>query len=56
MKEEKQLSKSDADSTDQVKSVIRKVLIAERQKQHLRNPRGIIEDIQRIIEKEIDVS
>lgn len=56
MKEEKQLFKSDTDLTDHVKSVIRKVLIAERQKQHLRNPRGIIEDIQRIIEKEIDVS
>ena len=56
MKEEKQLSKSDTDLTDQVKNVIHKVLIAERQKQHLRNPRGIIEDIQRIIEKEIDVS
>lgn len=54
MKEEKQLSKSDTDLINQVKSIIRKVLIAERQKLHMRNPRGIIEDIQTIIEKEVD--
>ena len=56
MKKEKQRPESNLDTTDLVKSVISKVLIAEREKQHLRNPRGIIEDIQRIIEKEIDES
>lgn len=56
MKDVKQQSKTNTDITKQVGNVIRKVLIAERQKQHLRNPRGIIEDIQRIIEKEIEGS
>ena len=54
MKEKKQLSKSNTDLTNKVKSVIHKVLTAERQKLHMRNPRGIIEDIQKIIEKEVD--
>lgn len=54
MKKEKQLSKPNMDLTVQVKNVIRKVLTAERQKLHMRNPRGIIEDIQKIIEKEVD--
>ena len=54
MKGKKQLPKPNTDLTNQVKSVIPKVLIAERQKQHLRNPHGIIKDIQTIIEKEID--
>ena len=54
MKEEKQLPKPNTELTDKIQSVIRKVLRAERQKLHMRNPRGIIEDIRTIIEKEID--
>ena len=54
MKGKKQLPKSNTDLTKKIESVIRKVLTAERQKLHMRNPRGIIEDIRKIIEKEID--
>lgn len=54
MKEKKQLPKAKTDLTHQIENVIRKVLTAERQKLHMRNPRGIIEDIQKIIEKEVD--
>ena len=56
MKKEKPLIKLDTHLTHQVRNVIRKVLIAEREKLHLRNPRGIIKDIQKIIEKEIETS
>ena len=54
MKEKKQLLEPNTDLTKKIKSVIRKVLTAERRKLHMRNPRGIIEDIQKIIEKEVD--
>ena len=54
MDEKKQLPKPSTDLTNQIESVIRKVLTAERQKLHMRNPHGIIKDIQKIIEREVD--
>ena len=56
MIEKKQPSKPNMDLSNQVKRVIRKVLTAEYQKRHMRNPHGIYDDIKRIIEKEIDAS
>lgn len=54
MNRKKQLPKPNTDLTNQIENVIRKVLTAERQKLHMRNPHGIIKDIQKIIEKEVD--
>ena len=56
MNEKKQPSKLNMDLANQVERVIRKVLIAEHQKRHMRNPHGIYDDIKKIIEKEIDAS
>ena len=56
MREKKQPSEPNMDLTNQVERVIRKVLIAEHQKRHMRNPHGIYDDIKGIIEKEIDAS
>ena len=54
MKKKKQLPESNTDLTNKIENVIRKVLTAERQKLHMRNPRGIIKDIRKIIEREVD--
>jgi len=54
MKKKKQLRETNTDLSKKMKSVIRKVLTAERRKLHMRNPHGIIKDIQKIIEKEVD--
>ena len=56
MKKEKPLTKPDTDLTHQVENVIRKVIMAEREKQHLERPKGIKADIKRIIENEIEAS
>ena len=56
MKKQEQFHKSETDLALQIKSVNSKVIMAELKKLHMQKPRGIIDEIKKIIEKEIGVS
>ena len=56
MEEKEKLCKPEIDLAHQVENVRKKVLVIERQKLHMQKPRGIIDEIKRIIETEVDAS
>ena len=56
MEKRKEPCKSKTDLARQVENVRKKVLVVERQKLHMQKPRGIIDEIKKIIEMEVDAS
>ena len=52
MEKEEKLNDVINNLTPQVRNVIRKVILAERRKLHMKSPKGIYDDIRHIIQQE----